>query len=617
MDYDVIVIGAGHAGIEASLVAARLGMKTLLITQTTESIGRISCNPAVGGLAKGAIVRELDAMGGQMPHLADGSLLQYRMLNESRGGAAQCPRVQIDKNLYSRLARKSLDQENNLSIIQETVVDLLTNNDRRSCSGVRLQRGRTIAAKSVVLCSGTFMEGRIMIGALEQPYGRIGEPAAIGLGTALRGYGLGLHRLSTSTSARVRFRSLDVSQMEIQHGDRPAQAFSFSADHKDLTDRPYKPCYLVHTNEDVHKIIRDNIDLSPIWNVVASGPRYCPSIEEKVMRFPERNRHHIFIEPETDETDDAYLNGLYSGLPEELQEAFLRQIPGLEKVEIVKPGYAVEYDYVDARELKPTLEHKMMGNLFFAGQVNGTSGYEEAAGQGFLAGINAALKGQGESPFVLDRSDAYLGVLVDDIINKGVSEPYRMFTSRAEYRMRLRHDKADRRLFPRASELGLHSEERQEQFADKMGRIDAVKELLHQRKAAWHDGRAESRDLHKVMQDPLYSLEEAKTSCAELAALPNNWQKTVYWDVRYAGYEAIENEQVARFKRNESTLIPQEFDYDGVINLSTESRTRLKEVRPMNMGQAGRISGVNPADMTVLSMALKRYNREAGQENGA
>ncbi|MGL4524091.1 MAG: tRNA uridine-5-carboxymethylaminomethyl(34) synthesis enzyme MnmG [Spirochaetia bacterium] len=596
MDYEAIVIGAGHAGIEASLVLSRLGIKTVLITQTIESIGRISCNPAVGGLAKGNIVREIDALGGQMAHLADGAMLQYRMLNESRGGAAQSPRAQIDKYQYATLARLSLDQEKNLSIYQETVIDLILDTDGRTCCGVVLQRGRQMRAKAVIICSGTFMEGRIMIGSKTFAHGRIGEPAALGLGQALRGYGLSVGRLSTSTSARVRFRSLDLEAMQKQQGDEPMIGFSFASE-KSALDRPGYPCYIVYTNEQAHKVIRDNIDLSPIYTEFADGPRYCPSIEEKVMRFPNRDRHHIFIEPESAQTDDAYLNGLYCGLPEELQEEFLHKIPGMEHAEIVKPGYAVEYDYVDAREHHLTLESQKIAGLYFAGQVNGSSGYEEAAGQGFWAGVNAALKIKKEPEFIINRFDAYLAVLIDDLVTKGTKEPYRMFASRAEYRMRLRHDSADRRLFQRGVELGLHSEERRSLFNEKIQKLDIVKELLHQRRVA-------GKTLYQQLQDPQYALEDAIALVPELKNLPPAWQKTLYLDIRYAGYEQIEEEQVQKLKRHEKTQIPPDFDYDKVTNLSTESRTKLAEVRPQTMGQASRISGVRQSDIAILQLIL-------------
>lgn len=600
MDYDAIVAGGGHAGIEAALVLSRLGLKTVLITQTIESIGRISCNPSVGGLAKGNIVREIDALGGEMALLTDASVLQFRMLNESRGGAAQSPRAQIDKHLYSRLARRSLDREKNLSLYQDTVIDLLLDKNSGSCCGVVLQRGRSMYAKAVIICSGTFMEGCIMIGRATFPHGRIGEPAAQGLGQALRRYGLNVGRLSTSTSARVRARSLNPDVMKKQIGD-PIQAFSFA--HETCpSERESHPCYMVYTNPAAHKIIRDNINLSPIYTEFADGPRYCPSIEEKVMRFPDRDRHHIFIEPESAETDDAYLNGLYSGLPEELQEEFLRKIPGLEQVEIIKPGYAVEYDYVDATEHHATLESRKIPGLYFAGQVNGSSGYEEAAGQGFWAGVNAAMKILKEPPFIIDRYDAYLAVLIDDLVTKGTKEPYRMFSSRAEYRMRLRHDTADRRLFLRGSALGLHSQERRALFEEKMQKTEAVKELLRQR-------RLRGKTLYQQLQDPNFSLEEALALAPEMASLPEAWRKTLYLDIRYAGYEQIEEEQVMRLKRDENMLIPETFDYENVPNLSTESRMKLAQIRPHSIGQAGRISGVRQSDIAILQMVLRHKAR--------
>ena len=478
-DYEAIVIGGGHAGIEAALALSREGFDTLMITQSLDAIGRMSCNPAIGGLAKGNLVREIDALGGEMGHLIDASMIQYRILNRSRGPAVQAPRAQADKFSYSRLAKETCEKQDKLNLFMDTVVDFIIEEKDgvRSIVGVVTERGWRISAKVVVLTTGTFMEGRIFIGEYDAPSGRLGEGAALGLGKKLREYGFHVGRMKTGTPARVRKSSLDFDELEVQDGDEEMLPFSF--DYEKI-DRPSQNCWITFTNEETHKIIRQSMHRSPLYGgkIVGKGPRYCPSIEDKVMRFPERERHQIFVEPEGVGTEEMYLNGLSSSLPEEVQHQFIRTLPGLRHCEIMRPAYAVEYDYLDPLDLLPSLESKVVSNLFVAGQTNGTSGYEEAAAQGIIAGINAAQRLKNEKPVVLGRTDAYIGVLIDDLVTKGTKEPYRMFTSRAEYRLSLRHDNADMRLTPVGYKAGLATEEKMERLKEKIEKIEAVKDLL-------------------------------------------------------------------------------------------------------------------------------------------
>ena len=599
-DYEAIVIGGGHAGIEAALALSREGFDTLMITQSLDAIGRMSCNPAIGGLAKGNLVREIDALGGEMGHLIDASMIQYRILNRSRGPAVQAPRAQADKFSYSRLAKETCEKQDKLNLFMDTVVDFIIEEKDgvRSIVGVVTERGWRISAKVVVLTTGTFMEGRIFIGEYDAPSGRLGEGAALGLGKKLREYGFHVGRMKTGTPARVRKSSLDFDELEVQDGDEEMLPFSF--DYEKI-DRPSQNCWITFTNEETHKIIRENMHRSPLYGgkIVGKGPRYCPSIEDKVMRFPERERHQIFVEPEGVGTEEMYLNGLSSSLPEEVQHQFIRTLPGLRHCEIMRPAYAVEYDYLDPLDLLPSLESKVVSNLFVAGQTNGTSGYEEAAAQGIIAGINAAQRLKNEKPVVLGRTDAYIGVLIDDLVTKGTKEPYRMFTSRAEYRLSLRHDNADMRLTPVGYKAGLATEEKMERLKEKIEKIEAVKDLL---KVTKRDGK----NCYQLLSQPendIYSL-----SVPGLEEYSYEILSEVQLDVKYSGYLKRQENEAERVKRQEAMIIPENFDYDKVDGISAESREKFKAIRPHSIGQAGRISGVRVSDIAILSVAIKGRN---------
>lgn len=689
--YDVAVVGAGHAGIEAALASARMGLKTVLITQTPDAIGRMSCNPSIGGIAKGNIVREIDALGGEMAKLIDKSMIQFRMLNKSRGPAVQAPRSQADKITYSQLARLTVEQTPNLYTLMDTVIDILTTasstplppdsdtsaekgsipgerrgnlssniNDntyaseaarsgmRQKVTGVVTERGRIIPVRSVVLTTGTFLGGRIFIGEYDAPCGRVGEAAAYGLTESLHRIGFTTGRLKTGTPPRILKRTIDFSVLEEQAGDDDVIPFSFD---NEKVERPMVPCHIVYTNEETHKIIRENIGRSPLYSgkISGIGPRYCPSIEDKVMRFAEREKHQIFVEPEGLMTDEMYLNGLSSSLPECVQDAFMRTMHGFENAVQSRPGYAVEYDYVEPTQLYASLETKRVAGMFDAGQINGTSGYEEAAGQGLIAGINAGLYARAHinkcgpldripstlngvpssmekgafspkkemndvelkqfaeiseretkelneyistiqkkagyqefetipqwNPVILGRDEAYIGVLIDDLVTLGTKEPYRMFTARAEYRLKLRHDTADRRLSKYAYEVGLKSESQFKKIEEKYSHLEEIEAMLLKK---------------PTMENPGYPESE--------------WNEALI-DVKYKYYIEKQDRRVEKMHKMENTHIPADFDYNSIPSLSSESKLKLEKVRPMTLGQANRISGIRNSDIMLLMVYLKR-----------
>lgn len=614
--YDVIVVGAGHAGCEAAAAAANLGSKTILVTMNMQTIGQMSCNPAMGGIAKGQIVREIDAMGGYSGIVADKSAIQFKMLNLSKGPAMWSPRTQNDRMKFAEEWRFALENTPNLDFFQDMVKSLIINNGK--VEGVITSLGIEIKGKSVVLTNGTFLNGLIHVGDKQLGGGRMGEPKAYGITEQLVDLGFEAGRMKTGTPVRVDGRSLDYSKMEEQKGDENPQKFSY-LDTPKLTKQ--RSCYITYTNDTVHEILRTGFDKSPMFNgtIQSIGPRYCPSIEDKINRFAERNRHQLFAEPEGWNTVEVYVNGFSSSLPEEVQLKALHQVPGFENAKIFRPGYAIEYDYFPPTQLKHTLETKIIENLYFAGQINGTTGYEEAAGQGLMAGINAHNKVHEKEEFILSRDEAYIGVLIDDLITKGTEEPYRMFTSRAEYRLLLRQDNADIRLTVKSYNLGLAKEDRLKKVEEKVSKSTELEEFLRETslKPGVINPILESIESSPVDQAyrasqflsrpnmTLEKLEEIDLIKEKASQYNEEQREQAEINIKYKGYIEKEKDNVAKLQRLETIKIPEEFDYSKLPSLSTEARQKLNKIKPKTIAQAGRISGVSPADINVLLIYLK------------
>ena len=619
-EYDVIVVGGGHAGAEAAAAAANMGAQTLLITMNLQHIAQMSCNPAVGGIAKGQIVREIDALGGYMGIITDKTAIQFKMLNQSKGPAMWSPRAQSDRMRFSEAWRLQLESLPTLDFFQGMVNDLLIEKDR--VVGVRTSLGVTIKAKSVVLTNGTFLNGVMHIGLKQFGGGRVGEPAAYGLTECLVQHGFEAGRMKTGTPPRVDARSLDFTKMVPQPGDEHPQKFSFSSETKPLAVQ--KDCYMTYTSERVHNILRTGFDRSPMFQGIIHGvgPRYCPSIEDKINRFADKERHQIFVEPEGWHTVEMYVNGFSTSLPEEVQYAALSQVAGFEKVKFLRPGYAIEYDYFPPTQLKHTLETKLIENLYFAGQINGTTGYEEAAAQGLMAGINAVLKVREREPFILKRDEAYIGVLIDDLITKGTEEPYRMFTSRAEYRTLLRQDNADARLTPMGYALGLATEERMRLLEEKQAKTAAFVQFFKETSitpeeanpllAKYDSSPMKQGDkMAKVLARPnititdFMELPQVK-DFADSQQLSKEVLENTEIEIKYAGYIEKEKNNADKLNRLEDIRIPENFNYDKLTSLSFESREKLKKIRPTTLSQASRISGVSPADISILLVYMGR-----------